>query len=375
MKTFGFPQIMRDGGGGDGGGGDGGSDGDWEDAFAEANDHTDFSSQSYGLTSDNFADPEQLGAEAYENQDFGFGLDMDPDFGLGRSQSFADRGNYGFSAFEPNDWAQGPNQGTAQDYDPFGFGAQGTFGQRGQGFADAWGAQGLGYNTNPSGPVGLNDWQGPNQVAQAHDPFGFGARGTFGLEPGMSYSPAYAPSYSPPTSQSVWANPGVNGLMFDPNAVQQQQWAPGPPIASITVNPSQSNPGHYEQAPPGATPTAGPSTGLSYGLPAATHPGARAGELDFGAIAGSGIDSLFSNTRGNVSPEALAYDQARHIPQQISPTDWFSEARGNVSPELLEMEAAQSRPYQMPWGWMSNTRGNLSEDDPEVQAVMARMRG
>ena len=84
---------------------------------------------------------------------------------------------------------------------------------------------------------------------------------------------------------------------------------------------------------------------------------------------------MFSQTRGNVSPEAMAYDQARHIPQSNGAGGWMTETRGNVSPELLQMEAAHSAPYQQPWGWMSDTRGNLSEDDPEVQAVIARLRG
>jgi hypothetical protein len=368
MRQFGFPQIARGDGGGDGGGGDGGSDGDWEDAYAEAaNDYTDFSSQNYdiaGLNVDNYADPDALGAEAYENQDFGYGLDQS----IG--QSFADRGaNVGW----------GPSSPDIPEMDPFG-----TFdmpGQQGPGFAAAWGQQGVGYNTNPSGPVGM----------PGGDPWGFDDRGAnvWGSPPAMSshgitsfpgLASRGAPDLSWATTPQAMDPRGVGVTSYAPSdwfgtpTDQSRGWAPGPPIASITVNPSQSNPGHYEQAPsiPGQ---AAPTTGLSYGLPAATHPGARAGEVDFGAIAGSGIDTLFSNTRGNVSPEALAYDQARNIPQQIGPNDWFSEARGNIRPELLQMEADHNTPYQMPWGWMSNTRGNLSEDDPEVQAVMARMRG
>jgi hypothetical protein len=373
MKTFGFPQIMRDGGGGDGGGG-AGADGDWEDAYASANDHTDFSSNSVGLG-------------GLANSDFS---SMEPDMGFdevgfgnvdwGSYGPAVDIGDRGFSqSFSPGFASYGPNQGTAQESDPFGFGAHGTFGQPSS-FDTAWGNLGVGYNNPGTG-----------------DPFGFGPTGDFGrggpsvdvvgwndfnaidraAPPNADLSWATSPAESFHERSSPFAGrfgaigQQVSDWSNTPFGQPSQGWGYGPPIAGITVNPSQSNPGTFDQAMPGQ---ATPAT-ANFGLPAATHPGARAGEIDWAAVSNAGLNSISSNTRANVSPEMLAYDQARSIPQQISPTDWFSEARGNVSPELLEMEAAQSRPYQMPWGWMSNTRGNLSEDDPEVQAVIARMRG
>jgi hypothetical protein len=355
MKQFGFPQIARGDGGGDGGGGDG-SDGEAEDAYAEAyaNDHTDFSSNAVGLGS-------------LANSDFS---SMEPDMGFdevgfgnvdwdayGPSQSFADRAGPAFSAFEPTDWGQGPNQGVAQDYDPFGFGPNGTFGQPGQSFADTWGQMGLGYNNPTASNPGVDvvGWDQYNSIdAQA---------------PAMSYGPAYASRDTPGFRSAMdfpvsdWSNAPSLGW----------GWSPGQSIGQIEV--SRGPDGQVGQVTPGTPQGSMPTS--SYGLPAAMYPGARAGEIDFAAISNSGIDTLFSNTRGNVSPAALAAEQARHIPRPNGSGGWMTDTRGNISLDLYDPnETVPGDPYEWaPGQWISDTRGNLSPDDSAVQAVMARRRG
>jgi hypothetical protein len=345
IRQFGFPQIARGGDGGGGGGG--GEEGDPMDAYASV-------SEPFGLTSDNFSDPDNLGAEAYEAQDFGYGLDQAIDPGnLDFSHSFGQPG-YGF------DVSMGLDQSTP-------------------GFADVWSGLGVGHNNNPgqSNPNGPPDWQGPNQTAQVADPFGFGPRGTF--EPDLSWATTPPMSFhergAPFASRfgalgqpvSDWSNtPSYRG--------PTNPWAPGPAVAAITVNPSFSNPGTYEQSLPGqATPTAA----QTYGLPSATHPGASPQELDWNAIAQSGISQMFSNRAGFVSPEAIAADQARSIPQQTTMANgeqqWMTDRSGFVDPSAMEYNAAQSRPYQIsPGQWFSDTQGWLSADNPDVLALLRR---
>jgi hypothetical protein len=77
-----------------------------------------------------------------------------------------------------------------------------------------------------------------------------------------------------------------------------------------------------------------------------------------------------------MSTEAIAMDQARHIPRPNGSGGWLTDTRGNVGLDLLQMEADHYAPYQWaPGQWISNTRGNLPAEDPEVQAVIARLRG
>jgi hypothetical protein len=375
MKQFGFPQICRDGGGGDGGAGAGES-GDWEDAYAEANDHTDFSSQDYdipGLNADNFADPDQLGAEAYENQDLGYGVDMNLGaWGPGATDVMDARGpatgTWGYSAS-----TYGPN-GAQETGDPFGFGPTGPTGPTGQGFADAWGNTGVGYNSNPSGPVGMG---GPGG-----DPWGFDDRGaSVWGNPGNLSTVASNPDLSWATTPQAMDPRGVGVTSYAPSDwfnTPQQQPSPGwgPPGPSVvTVEVARGPDGQTYGGPRGSLPAgAGPTA--SFGLPAANHPGARAGEIDWAAVSNAGLDTISSNMRGNMSTEAIAMDQARHIPRPNGSGGWLTDTRGNVGLDLLQMEADHYAPYQWaPGQWMSNTRGNLPAEDPEVQAVIARMRG
>jgi hypothetical protein len=377
MKTFGFPQICCDGGGGDGGGGDGG-EGDWEDAYAEANDHTDFSSQDYdipGLNADNFADPDQLGAEAYENQDLGYGVDTNLGaWGPGATDVMDTRGpatgTWGYSAS-----TYGPF-GAQETGDPFGFsptGPGGPTGPTGQGFADAWGNTNVGYNTNPSGPVGMS---GPGG-----DPWGFDDRGaSVWANPGNLSTVASNPDqgWSSPfgqTSPGPGWGPGsvMDGRFAGLPGRGIEAWSPGPSVGTVEV--ARGPDGQTYGGPRGSLPAgAGPTA--SFGLPAANHPGARAGEIDWAAVSNAGLDTISSNVRGNMSTEAIAMDQARHIPRPNGSGGWLTDTRGNVGLDLLQMEADHYAPYQWaPGQWISNTRGNLPAEDPEVQAVIARLRG
>jgi hypothetical protein len=366
MKTFGFPQIMRDGGGGDGGGGSG-ADGDWEDAYAEAaNDHTDFSSNAVGLGGLANSDFSSMEPDmGFDELGFG-GVDWDA---YGPSQSFADRGASAWGA-----------QGFGQGMDEVGF-SNVDWGGPSSSFDTAWGNLGVGFNNPGTG-----------------DPFGFGPNGDFGRSspsvdvvgwndfnsidrgapPNADLSWATSPAESFHERSSPFAGrfgavgQQVSDWSNTPFGQPSHGWGLGPSIAAITVNPSQSNPGTFDQAMPGQ---ATPAT-ANFGLPAATHPGARAGEIDWAAVSNAGLNSISSNSRANVSPEMLAMDQARHIPQSNGAGGWMTDTRGNVGLDLLQMEADHYTPYQWaPGQWISNTRGNLSEDDPEVQAVIARMRG
>lgn len=359
MKQFGFPEVAR---GGDGGGGGGG--GDSEDAmdayglsmdlpeidviggqvegalagpsgFDAAYGVDSFSdASSLGLTSDNFSDPGQLGANAYTGG-FGFGLDGVPAQDFAPS-NFADRGApvWGFSNNpRPGVEIVSPDQFNRIDAQAPGSIAT-NFALRGDAFADRFG-----------GP------QGPAQ--------GFA-------------SPFNEPSRGLPQQLFDDRFVGLPGRGLSP-------WAPGPSIGQVAVSPSQSTPGAFSHAPgtpPGATPT------QAFGLPAAAHPGFGPQELDWNAIAGSGIESMLSNTRGFVSPEGIANQQAQHVPQPMTMAGgqpaWFSQAQGFVDPGQLEADAAYNRPYQMarPDGtqhWFSNQRGFIGDDDPDVQAMIARM--
>jgi hypothetical protein len=86
---------------------------------------------------------------------------------------------------------------------------------------------------------------------------------------------------------------------------------------------------------------------------------------------------MFSNRAGFVSPEAIAADQARSIPQQTTMANgeqqWMTDRSGFVDPSAMEYNAAQSRPYQIsPGQWFSDTQGWLSADNPDVLALLRR---
>jgi hypothetical protein len=333
MKQFGFPQVHR---GGDGGGeGGGGADGEAEDALAEALDHTDFSSNSVGLG-------------GLANSDFS---SMEVDMGIDEV------------GFENIDWGSyGPSQS----------------------FADTWESLGLGYNNNnpgvgidevgfenidwgsygPSSPgVDVVDWEDYNSIdAQA---------------PNMSYSPGFA-SRDTPGFRSALEFP-VSDWSTTPTDQSRGWGLPGPAVAAITVNPSQSpgSPGSFEHAPSYANPT----QGQSFGLPAANYPGAGVSEIDWGAAAQAGLGNVVHNTFGNISAESLAQRQAQNIPYTHTSTDGYQSlmhpTRGSLAPELLSYEQQQRTPYQQTstdgfTSWVHPQRGNISADDPEVLALLRR---
>jgi hypothetical protein len=366
MKQFGFPQIHR---GGDGGGGGGGGESGM-DAFGMAMGPTDialdtidvvgglggpgghgepndgFSSEygvdsfsgpgSLGLTSDNFSDPGGIGAHNFTGG-FGYGLDGVP----APTSNFADRGApvWGLRS-NPQPSFVGPNVDIVNwnDFNAIDAQAPGSvannFAVRGDSFADRFGGQ--------QAPA-------PGWASPFSDP----SRGL----PQQLFDDRFA---------------GLPGKGLSP-------WAPGPSIGQIAVTPSQANPGGYSQATPGqSTPTE------AFGLPAATHPGWSSTELDWNAIAGSGIDSMISDRAGTISPETLAIQQSQYIPQWAeaygpTPGYWHNN-RGAIDPAMLEIEAAQNRPqyiqaYGPTPGYWADERGAISDQDPEVLAMIARGLG
>jgi hypothetical protein len=225
MEGFGFPQIARGDGGGDGGGG-GGADGDWEDAYAEALSdygpvgHTDFSSQAYGLTSDNFSDPGQLGAPAYE-QDFGLGLDQVVD------NTFAERGST----------AWGPAQGLGDQTDPGGPGPGPGFGP---------GVDVVGWDQYNSIDQALD-----TQQSSTHAAIGQGPRGG---SPDLSWATAPGPLEQPSdwfaslgllsnTPGSPWGSPTSITVNAQPQGLgdQTDPGGPGPGIGPAGT-PTSSSP-------------------------------------------------------------------------------------------------------------------------------------
>jgi hypothetical protein len=353
MKQFGFPQIAR---GGDGGGeGGGGADGMDAYGMAEPTDMTldtidvigglggpggpgdpngGFSSDygvdsfsgpgSLDLTADNFSDPAGIGAHNFTGG-FGYGLDGVP---AGITSNFADRG--------------APFWGLASNPQP--------------GFANRFG--GINDTTHA---IGAQSFASP---------------------------PAWGPASSPPPPPP-WASPFAEPSRGLPQQLFNDRFTglpgkglspynPGPSIAEIPVQ--QTVPGRYSQTPPGAAPTES-----RFGLPAANHPGARVGEIDWAAASQAGLDNFRHNTLGEVSAEGMAIRQAQNtIPFVHTSTDGYQSlmhpTRGSVAPELLAYEQQQNTPYQQTstdgfTSWVHPQRGFIGEDDPEVQALMARMRG
>jgi hypothetical protein len=226
MKRFGFPEIMREGES-EGAGGE--SESDYEDAYAEALSdygpagHTDFSSQAYGLTSDNYSDPGNLGAHAYEDQDFGYGLDQAVDFGRGVDEAIGH--------------GRGAALSTPQEADPFGFGPTGTFDQQSQGFADRYGgvndtthAIGASQYASPgtnSTPPDLSWALAPGPLEQPVSDW-FGSLGLLANTPGSPWGA--------PTSITVNAQPYSLGDQTDPGGS-----GPGPGIGP-SGTPTSSSP-------------------------------------------------------------------------------------------------------------------------------------
>jgi hypothetical protein len=225
MKRFGFPEIMREGES-EGGGGE--AEGDYEDAYAEALSdygpvgHTDFSSQAYGLTSDNYSDPGNLGAQAYENQDFGYGLDQAVDFGR--------------SVDEAIGHGRGAALSNPQEADPFGFGPTGTFDQQSQGFADRFGGvndttHAIGASafnapaSNNAPPADLSWALAPGPLEQPPSDW-FASLGLLSNTPGSPWGS--------PTSITVNAQPQGPGDQTDPGG-------PGPGIGPAGT-PTSSSP-------------------------------------------------------------------------------------------------------------------------------------
>jgi hypothetical protein len=235
------------------------------------------------------------------------------------------------------------------------------------GFADR-GFQGVparswGYANNPVQVVNWNDFNSIDAQAPPPPNLNWATAPTSSIhERSAPFASRFGALGQPVTN---WSNvPSYRGPS-DP-------WAPGPAVANITVNPSRSNPGTFAQ----------PATAQSYGLPAATYPGASPSTIDWQAIADSGISSMISNTRGTVSPELMAYEQSRFIPQQHTAADgyqsWWSPGQGFVDPQALADNATRyNTPYQQTstdgfTSWVHPQRGNISADDPEVLALLRR---
>jgi hypothetical protein len=357
MKTFGFPQIARGGDGG-GGGGEGesgldafamgptditldtlevvgglggpGGHGEPNDGFSNEYGVDSFSGPgSLDLTADNFSDPGGIGAHNFTGG-FGYGLDGVP----AAPSNFADRG------------------------------------------APVWG---LRSNPQPSAaaPTFMGRFGAINDGTHAIGAANFANPGT-----NQSPVPAWVSPFSEPSRglpQQLFDDrfTGLPGKGLSP-------WAPGPAIGVVQVEPSQTNPGRISQAAPSHLAPARSTPTEAFGLPAAMHPGWGSTELDWNAIAGSGIDSMISSRAGTVSPEILAIQQSQHIPQWAeaygpTPGYWHNN-RGAIDPAMLEIEAAQNRPqyiqaYGPTPGYWADERGAISDQDPEVLAMIARGLG
>jgi hypothetical protein len=301
MKQFGFPQMMMGGDGGGGGGG-GESESDYEDAYAEALSdygpagHTDFSSQSYdipGFNSDNYADPGQLGAHAYENQDFGYGLDQAVD------ASFADRGTP----------AWGPAQGPGDQTDPGGPGP-------GPGF----GVDVVGWGQYNSIDQALDE-----QQSSTHAAVGQGPRGTSDL----SWALAPGPLDQPP---SDWF--ASLGLLSN---------TPGSPWGSptsITVNAQPHSLG--DQTDPGGS---GPGPGIGpSGTPTSSSPVS-------GPVAGFAPEASPFGVGYTPSPESWAADGS------FDPygSGLYGNSLQNPDVQALIKNSpltAQSYAYSQKYGWL-----------------------
>jgi hypothetical protein len=346
MKQFGFPQIHR---GGDGGGGGGGG-ADGMDAFGMA---TDIALDTIDVVG-GLGGP---GGHGEPNDGFSSEYGVDSFSGPGSldltADNFSDPGGIGAHNF-----TGGFGYGLDGVPAPGGFPlAPSNFADRG---SPAWG---LRSNPQPSsvGPVALR---------------GDAFADRFGAAPGWA-SPFSNPSRGLPQQLFDDRFTGLPGKGLSP-------WAPGPSIGQVAVTPSQTNPGMISQSAPGqATPGQSAPT-QAFGLPAATHPGWGSTELDWNAIAGSGIDSMISDRAGTISPETLAIQQSQHIPQWAeaygpTPGYWHNN-RGAIDPAMLEIEAAQNRPqyiqaYGPTPGYWADERGAISDQDPEVLAMIARGLG
>jgi hypothetical protein len=377
IKTFGFPQMMM---GGDGGGGGGGEGESGLDAFA-------------------------MSQEEYEQA-----INSPPDLGppstsitVGATGTGGTGvGTGGLSGVDASSFS-GPSGGLGDvsgisgynDSDAFGGGSSDTFSDPGQYGAHAY-TGGLGY--------GLDQFASPNFATRGPSGWGFASNpqpsvaaptfmGRFGAINDGTHAIGAANFANPGTNQSpvpAWVSPfsepsrGLPQQLFDDRFTGLpgkglSPWAPGPAIGQIAVTPSQTNQGSHSQAAPGqSAPT------QAFGLPAAMHPGWTAGELDWNAIAGSGIDSMISDRAGTVSPETLAIQQSQYIPQWAeaygpTPGYWHNN-RGAIDPAMLEIEAAQNRPqyiqaYGPTPGYWADERGAISDQDPEVLAMIARGLG
>jgi hypothetical protein len=250
--------------------------------------------------------------------------------------------------------------------------------------APVWG---LRSNPQPSfvGPnvdvVNWNDFnsidaQAPGSVASNFALRGDSFADRFGAAPGWA-SPLSDPSRGLPQQLFNDRFAGLPGRGLSP-------WAPGPSIGQVAVTPSQTNPGMLSQSAPGQATPGQSSPTQAFGLPAATHPGWGSTELDWNAIAGSGIDSMISDRAGTISPETLAIQQSQHIPQWAEAygpqAGYWHNNRGAISPELLEIEAERNRPqyiqaYGPTPGYWADERGAISDQDPEVLAMIARGLG